>query len=190
MYQKILQAVHLIGSAVVVAGHSLGCLLWLDHQWCRVSRLFVCNFVVLWALSTALKFLNNGETAPFYDYYQEIGQEFTIFELLCDLFTWWKLGLSQLLAACYVFSRYNVLDLRFSVSLFQTYTYCWKSKDMQRLFTLSKFWPDKIAQSPDTKLELTGETHKMRDFLQVFKNWWIEVKLPVKLYAWNLFKIF
>ena len=60
---------------------------------------------------------------------------------------------------------------------------------MQRLFTLSKFWPDKIAQSPDTKLELTGETHKMRDFLQVFKNWWIEVKLPVKLYAWNLFKI-
>ena len=165
----------------MVAGHSLGCLLWLDHQWCRVSRLFVCNFVVLWALSTALKFLNNGETAPFYDYYQEIGQEFTIFELLWSFHLMKTRLKSAAAAACYVFSRYNVLDLRFSVSLFQTYTYCWKSKDMQRLFTLSKFWPDKIAQSPDTKLELTGETHKMRDFLEVFKKRWIQVMWPMKL---------
>ena len=78
-----------------------------------MSRLFVCNFVVLWALSTALEFLNDGETAPFYDYYQERVK--SLFLSCCVIFSPDETRLKSAAAAAgCVFSRYNVLDLRFS----------------------------------------------------------------------------
>ena len=79
-----------------------------------MSRLFVCNFVVLWALSTALEFLNDGETAPFYDYYQERVK--SLFLSCCVIFSPDETRLKSAAAAAAgcVFLRYNVLDLRFS----------------------------------------------------------------------------